>query len=61
MTKIQSFSTAGTSDVIQVSNLDEEEKKSEMSVNELENNEEVPAEPKTVNEIFKQRLLESKK
>lgn len=32
-----------------------------MSLNELENNEEVPAEPKTVNEIFKQRLIESKK
>ena len=32
-----------------------------MDLNELENNEEVPAEPKTVNEIFKQRLLESKK
>ena len=60
MKPIESFSTAGTSDINpSVSNVDEgEERKSEVGLTELENNEE---EPRTVNETFKQRLLESKR
>ena len=60
MKPIESISTAGTSDLNpSVSNVDEgEERKSEVGLTELENNEE---EPRTVNETFKQRLLESKR
>ena len=58
MRPVESFSTNGTSDLRQVSSVDEEEKKSEVGIAELDNDEE---EPRTINESFKLRLLDSKR
>lgn len=61
MRPIESMSTNGTSDQQVNSAADEEEKKSEVGLSEFATSNNEPAEPRTVNEIFKQRLVNSKR
>lgn len=61
MRPIESMSTNGTSDLQVNSTADEEEKKSEVGLNEFASTNNEPTEPRSVNEIFKQRLVISKR